>query len=80
LKKKVQEHLIFSLIESIRTIVRILHAPKWKTISKNKKRKEILFGGVLTCVIQNVPVGLGEPVFDKLHAELEGHAFPLYGT
>ncbi len=27
-------------------------------------------GGCITCVIQNVPVGLGEPVFDKLHAEL----------
>lgn len=27
-------------------------------------------GGVVTCVIENVPVGLGEPVFDKLHAEL----------
>lgn len=27
-------------------------------------------GGVVTCVIHNVPVGLGEPVFDKLHAEL----------
>jgi chorismate synthase len=27
-------------------------------------------GGVVTCVIRNVPVGLGEPVFDKLHAEL----------
>ncbi len=27
-------------------------------------------GGIITCVIQNVPVGLGEPVFDKLHAEL----------
>jgi chorismate synthase len=27
-------------------------------------------GGIVTCVIQNVPVGLGEPVFDKLHAEL----------
>lgn len=27
-------------------------------------------GGTVTCVIQNVPVGLGEPVFDKLHAEL----------
>src|SRR5690606_21088358 len=25
-------------------------------------------GGVVECVIQNVPVGLGEPVFDKLHA------------
>ena len=27
-------------------------------------------GGIITCVIQNVPVGLGEPVFNKLHAEL----------
>ena len=27
-------------------------------------------GGQITCVIQNVPVGLGEPVFDKLHAQL----------
>jgi chorismate synthase len=27
-------------------------------------------GGIVTCVIKNTPVGLGEPVFDKLHAEL----------
>jgi chorismate synthase len=27
-------------------------------------------GGVVTSVIKNTPVGLGEPVFDKLHAEL----------
>lgn len=27
-------------------------------------------GGVISCVIQNTPVGLGEPVFDRLHAEL----------
>ncbi len=27
-------------------------------------------GGTVTCVLQNVPLGLGEPVFDKLHAEL----------
>jgi chorismate synthase len=27
-------------------------------------------GGVVTCIIKNSPVGLGEPVFDKLHAEL----------
>jgi len=27
-------------------------------------------GGTVTCVIQNVPIGLGEPVFDKLHADL----------
>ncbi len=30
-------------------------------------------GGVITCVVQGVPVGLGEPAFDKLHATL-GHA------
>lgn len=27
-------------------------------------------GGVVSCVAQHVPPGLGEPVFDKLHAEL----------
>ena len=27
-------------------------------------------GGVITCVAKNVPAGLGEPVFDKLHADL----------
>lgn len=27
-------------------------------------------GGTITCVVQNVPIGLGEPVFDKLHAVL----------
>lgn len=30
-------------------------------------------GGVIQCVIQGVPVGFGEPVFNKLHADL-GHA------
>ncbi|KAJ5328563.1 hypothetical protein N7452_008953 [Penicillium brevicompactum] len=30
-------------------------------------------GGTVTCVIRNVPVGLGEPCFDKLEAKL-GHA------
>ena len=27
-------------------------------------------GGIITCVVRNVPPGLGEPVFDKLHADL----------
>ncbi len=27
-------------------------------------------GGRISCIIRNVPVGLGEPVFDKLHADL----------
>jgi chorismate synthase len=27
-------------------------------------------GGIISCVIKNAPAGLGEPVFDKLHADL----------
>jgi chorismate synthase len=38
-------------------------------IKKIKKDGDTV-GGTITCVIQNVPIGLGEPVFDKLHAEL----------
>jgi len=34
------------------------------------KKSGDTIGGTITCVLQNVPVGLGEPVFDKLHAEL----------
>ena len=38
-------------------------------INTIKKRGDTV-GGVISCVIQNVPIGLGEPVFDKLHAHL----------
>jgi chorismate synthase len=37
---------------------------------KEIKKEGDTIGGTVTCVIKNVPVGLGEPVFDKLHAEL----------
>ncbi len=37
---------------------------------KEIKKQGDTIGGTVTCVIQNVPIGLGEPVFDKLHAEL----------
>ncbi|WP_442844884.1 chorismate synthase [Leeuwenhoekiella sp. H156] len=43
-----------------------------KMIDKIKEIRKAgdTIGGTVMCVIQNVPVGLGEPVFDKLHAEL----------
>lgn len=34
------------------------------------KKKGDTVGGVITCVIKNVPIGLGDPVFDKLEANL----------
>lgn len=40
-----------------------------KYINKYRKKGDTL-GGIITCIIKNVPIGIGEPVFDKLHAEL----------
>jgi chorismate synthase len=37
-------------------------------------------GGILSCVIRNVPVGLGEPVFDKLTADLAKAMMSLPAT
>ena len=45
-------------------------ASKMETYIKEVRGKGDTVGGIVSCVIQNVPVGLGEPVFDKLHAEL----------
>ena len=37
---------------------------------KSAKNDKDSLGGILTCVCRNVPAGLGEPVFDKLEAQL----------
>lgn len=41
-------------------------------IDETRKNRDTI-GGVVSCVAQGVPIGLGEPVFDRLHAAL-GHA------
>jgi chorismate synthase len=38
-------------------------------IDEVRKNRDTV-GGVITGLVRNTPVGLGEPVFDKLHAEL----------
>ncbi|WP_299123144.1 chorismate synthase [uncultured Winogradskyella sp.] len=68
---KPYQDLDFSKIES-----NVIRCPDEATaeqmISKVQeiKKQGDTIGGTITCVLQNVPVGLGEPVFDKLHAEL----------
>ena len=37
---------------------------------KDIRKEGDTIGGTVSCVIKNVPVGLGEPVFDRLHAQL----------
>lgn len=45
-------------------------AKKMEAYIKDIRKQGDTVGGVVSCVIKNTAVGLGEPVFDKLHAEL----------
>ncbi len=45
-------------------------ATKMEKLIRVVKKEGDTIGGTITCVLQNVPIGLGEPVFDKLHADL----------
>jgi len=68
---KPYQALDFSLTES--NAVRcpdIATAARMEDYIKEIRKEGDTIGGTVTCVIQNVPIGLGEPVFDKLHAEL----------
>ena len=62
-------------------------AAKMEALIAQVKAEGETIGGVITCVIQGCPVGLGEPVFGKLHAELGAAMFSInaakgfdYGT
>ena len=45
-------------------------AAEMEAYIKQVRKEGDTVGGVVSCVLRNVPVGLGEPVFDKLHARL----------
>ncbi|MDD2463957.1 MAG: chorismate synthase [Desulfobulbus sp.] len=64
----------------------IVRCPHAATAARMEERvKEVLeakdsIGGILTCVCRNVPIGLGEPVFDKLEARLAQAMLSLPAT
>ena len=65
------ESVDLSLIES--NVVRCPEkdtAEKMIAYIKQLKEEGDSIGGIISCVIKGVPVGLGEPVFDKLQARL----------
>lgn len=70
LEKPYQE-LDFSQIEKnpVRTADAQM-AEQMEAYIKDIRKQGDTVGGTISCVIQNMPVGLGEPVFDKLHAQL----------
>ena len=69
--EKPYQALDFSKTES-----NIVRCPDGETAEKMIERiKEVkkegnTIGGTITCVMKNVPAGWGEPIFNKLHAEL----------
>jgi len=47
-----------------------IFAKKMEELILKIKKEGDTIGGTITCVAQNVPIGLGEPIFNKLQAEL----------
>jgi chorismate synthase len=45
-------------------------AKSMEELIKSVRKDGDSVGGIITCVIKNTPIGLGEPVFDKLSADL----------
>jgi chorismate synthase len=66
----------YTTLDLSKTEDNIVRCPDQKTAEKmialieEVRLSRDTVGGIVTCVIRNTPVGLGEPVFDKLHAEL----------
>ena len=64
-------HYDFDEIE--RNIVRcpdVEKAERMVALIDQVKQEGDTIGGVISCVVQGCPIGLGEPAFDKLHAAL----------
>ncbi|MEY3405896.1 MAG: chorismate synthase [Cyclobacteriaceae bacterium] len=66
----------FSTLDLTKTEENIVRCPHPETAEKmislidQVRLDQDTIGGVVTGVIKNLPAGLGEPVFDKFHAEL----------
>ena len=45
-------------------------AAEMETLIKSIRKEGDTIGGAIRCIIKGTPVGLGSPVFDKLHADL----------
>lgn len=69
--KKTYKELYFNQIET--NAVRCPDAEfavQMEELIKTTRKQGDTLGGIITCVVQNVPAGLGNPVFDRLEADL----------
>lgn len=45
-------------------------AAEMLSLIEETRKKGDTVGGIVSCVVKGTPIGLGEPVFDKLHADI----------
>lgn len=64
------ESLDFSLPENELRCPHPATAARMRTLVEEARDSGETLGGVVSCVVKGIPAGLGEPVFDKLHADL----------
>lgn len=66
----------YTQLDLTQTDSNIVRCPDAETANRmidliqDTRAKGDTIGGIVTCVIKGCPIGLGEPVFDKLHADL----------
>lgn len=70
LEKNYQELDLSKTDENIVRCPDAATAEKMEELIRETRKKGDTVGGTITCVVQGCPPGLGEPVFDKLHADL----------
>ena len=74
--KDVKINIHYSKLDLSKTENNIIRCPDETTANKmialieEVRKAGDTVGGIVTCVVKGAPVGLGEPVFDKLHADL----------
>jgi chorismate synthase len=70
LEKTYQELDLSKTEESIIRCPDAATAYKMVSYIEDIRKEGDTIGGIVSCVIKGTPIGLGEPVFDKLHADL----------
>ncbi|MBP7809033.1 MAG: chorismate synthase [Bacteroidia bacterium] len=74
--KDVKLTIPYSKLDLSKTESNIIRCPDETTANKmislieETRKGGNTVGGIISCVIKGTPIGLGEPVFDKLHADL----------
>ncbi len=77
---KESQHFDFSKSEIEKDILRCpdseISEKMMEKINEARKNSDSV-GGIITCVVRNIPAGLGEPTFDKFHAQLAKAIFTI---